>query len=165
VERCCCPTVAGDEAQALTCWHERTDKCMLQVTLYPGLLTSGEVGRGNARQFVYDERHTTLHSGPHFAQLTRLEYRLVMALLHQRVRWQAAPGQLPICLSVKYLRDLSRSTSEQSIHHALYEARQKVEELGIRVIRIYGEDRYFVLFASELEDEPLPVDQEKHQGI
>ncbi len=125
---------------------------MQQLTLRPGLLTfrGGDWGTAGP-PVVYDEQNYTLQCGRLFTRLSRMEYTLVMALLRQRERSQAAPSRAALCVSMKRLCKLSGSESELSIRRTLNEARQKVEGLGIRVIRLYGENRYCVLFATEVE--------------
>jgi hypothetical protein len=125
---------------------------MQHMALRPGLLTFRGGDWGSAGQtVVYDEHHRTIQNGRIFARLSPLEYTLVMALLRQRERSQMAPARCALCLTVKRLCKISGSESEQSIHHALNGAKQKVEVLGIRVIRLH--DRYLVLWASEVESE------------
>src|SRR5579862_791732 len=118
---------------------------MQQLTLHPGLLTFRVGTSGTAEHpVVYDEQHTAIHLGRLVVRLSPLEYSLVMALLRQRERSQTAHSpSVSLCITAKRLRTLSGSKSEQSIHHALNDAKQKIEGLGIHVIRFH--DRYFVL--------------------
>ncbi|HLV99104.1 MAG TPA: hypothetical protein VKT82_10555 [Ktedonobacterales bacterium] len=127
---------------------------MQHLTLRPGLLTfRGEDWGTAGHPVVYDEQHSTIHCGRRLARLSPLEYTLVMALLRQRERAQTAPAPTAFCVTLKRLCHLSGSESELSIRRTLTEARLKVEGLGLRVIRLYGENRYCVLFATEVEGE------------
>jgi hypothetical protein len=134
---------------------------MQHVTLRPGLLTFRGGDWSNAGQIVYDEQHRTIQNGRLFARLSPLEYILVMALLRQRERSQMAPSRCALCVTVRRLCKISGSESEQSIHHALNGAKQKVEGLGVRVIRLH--DRYLVLWASEVEGEGEGEDDEEEE--
>jgi hypothetical protein len=83
--------------------------------------------------------------------LSPLEYVLVLALLRQRERWQLDPGHRALCISVERLCALSGSESAPSVHRLLNGASHKVAGLGIRIIRLHAEQRYCVLFSSEVE--------------
>jgi hypothetical protein len=134
---------------------------MQPMILRPGLLTfrQGVDGGTAGHTVVYDAQHQTIQCGRLVARLSRLEYLLVMALLRQRERSQRAPSRAALCLTVKQLCTITGSESELSIRRTLNEAKQKVEGLGIRVIRLYGENRYCVLFASEVESEGEDEDE------
>ncbi|HLW01867.1 MAG TPA: hypothetical protein VKT82_24650 [Ktedonobacterales bacterium] len=124
---------------------------MQHLTLQSSPLIQMSDRRDARPSLVYDDKQTALLRGPFLARLSPLEYVLVMALLRQRERWQTDPGHGALCLSVKQLCAISGSESTQSVHRLLNGASHKVAGLGIRIIRLHAEHRYFVLFSSEVE--------------
>lgn len=132
---------------------------MQRLILRPGPLTSRVVSASGSEgpPLEYDDLNTSLMAGSALARLTPLEYALVMALLCQRRLWQSAPG-LALCCGVRQLCAISKSSSEKSVHRHLNSAARKIEALGIRVVRLHAEDRYMVLFASEIESQERQED-------
>lgn len=136
---------------------------MLHLELKPDALVGMAAAYATAGLTVeYDEAQSALMVSSALALLRPNEFKLVLALLRQRKRWQKTPGQGPIGLSVGQLCALVNSTSAESVCKQLNRAALKVAALGIRIYPLHGEDQYFVLFAPELT---TPSDEQAEETL
>lgn len=124
---------------------------MLHVELKPDeLVALAAASAPEGLTVEYDAAQSALLVSSALALLRPNEFKLVMALLRQRKRWQTTPGQGPIGLSVGQLCAVVKSASAASVCKQLNRAALKVAALGIRIYPLHGEDQYFVLFAPEV---------------
>jgi hypothetical protein len=138
---------------------------MLRLELKPDRLTemAAVYATGEGLTVEYDAAQSALMVSSALALLRPNEYKLVMALLVQRKRWQESPGTVPFCLSIGQLCAVVNSASDESVCKQLNRAALKVAALGICIYPLHGENSYFVLFAPEVgkqrygqTDESLP---------
>jgi DNA-binding response OmpR family regulator len=110
-----------------------------------------KLGPLSGEKILHDDQHHKLVVNDRVLPLSPKEYKLVIALLHQRQKWQESEEQASILLSIGQLQKLTGILSQASLQRHLSNAAVKLAPLGILVVNVrsYG---YLILFDSEVTE-------------